>query len=124
MPFIATCDAPAFALHGAAFTGLASPSRGASETAAWIVTLHSGTPATPHQLTREEIFVGLEGRAMATVGDQHYEVTPGSALIVPPHTMFTITNPDATPFKAVAVLPVGGQAMIAGKDPFTPPWAA
>lgn len=124
MPFIASSDAPAFTLHGAVFTGLASPSRGAAETATWIVTLPAGVPATPHQLTREEIFVGLEGRALATVGGQAYEVTPGSALVVPPHTMFTITNPDAAPFKAVALLPVGGQAVIAGQAPFTPPWAA
>ncbi|ATQ77182.1 cupin [Massilia violaceinigra] len=124
MSFIASTEAPTFKLHGASFTGLASPSRGATETAVWIVTLDSGTPATPHQLTREEIFVGLEGHATAKIGDQSFEVTPGSALVVPPHTMFTITNSGATPFKAVAVLPVGGQAVIAGQPAFTPPWAA
>ncbi|NKI70240.1 cupin domain-containing protein [Collimonas pratensis] len=124
MPFIATADAPTFNLHGASFTGLASPDRGATETAVWIVTLYPDTPAVPHQLTREEIFVGLEGRAMATIGDQSYEVTPGSALVVPAHTVLTLRNPDVTPFRAVAILPVGGQALIAGQTAFTPPWAA
>ncbi|CUI02830.1 cupin domain-containing protein [Massilia antarctica] len=124
MPFIPACAAPTFNLHGASFTGLASPQRGATDTSVWIVTLNAGTPGIPHQLTREEIFVGLEGRAVATIGDQTHELTAGSALIVPPHTMFTLTNPDAAPFRAVAVLPVGGQALIADQPPFTPPWAA
>jgi mannose-6-phosphate isomerase-like protein (cupin superfamily) len=123
MPFIATADAPTFSLHGATFTGLSSPNRGATENAVWVVTLHAGTPAVPHQLTREETFVGLEGRALARIGDKTYEVTAGSALVVPADTEFEISNPDPTPFRAVAILPVGGQAIIAGGAPFTPPWA-
>jgi len=124
MPFIASTDAPTFDMHGASFTGLASPARGATETAVWIVTLFPGTPATPHQLTREEVLVGLEGHAVATIGDRAYALTAGSAVVVPPHTNFSISNAGATPFRAVAVLPVGGQALLAGQAPFTPPWAA
>ena len=124
MPFIAQHDAPAFSLHGASFTGLASPTRGATETAVWLLALAPGTPGTPHQLTREEVFIGLEGQASATVGNETYQITPGSALIVPAHTTFTINNNSDALFRAVAVLPVGGQAMLAGQAPFTPPWAA
>lgn len=123
MPFIATADAPTFALHGASFTGLASPSRGAAENAVWLLTLQPGTPAVPHRLTREETFVGLEGRASARVGDETFEITPGSALVVPPDVPLAIGNPNDTPFRAVAVLPVGGQAVVDGGEPFTPPWA-
>jgi len=35
MPFIAAADAPQFDLHGATFTGLASPSRGAAANSVW-----------------------------------------------------------------------------------------
>jgi mannose-6-phosphate isomerase-like protein (cupin superfamily) len=124
MPFIASSEAPRFDMHGASFIGLASPTRGSMENAVWIVTLPPGTPPKPHQLTREEIFVGLEGRARAEVGGQRFEITPGSSLIVPPGIVFTIENVGETPFKAVAVLPVGGQALVAGQEAFTPPWAA
>lgn len=124
MPFIAHEDAPVFDMHNARFLGLASPARGARETAAWIVTLAPESQGAPHQLTREEVFIGLEGRAIASVGEATFEVTPHSALIVPAHTPFAISNPDGVPFRAVAILPVGGQASIAGGPPFTPPWAA
>lgn len=124
MPFIAHKDAPTFEMHNARFLGLASPARGAQETAAWIVTLAPESKGTPHQLTREEVLIGLEGGAIATVGDATFEVTPHSALIVPAHTPLTLSNPNSVPFRAVAILPVEGQASSAGGPLFTPPWAA
>jgi len=123
MPFIAHADAPVFEMHNARFLGLASPARGAQETAAWIVTLAPGSAGVAHQLTREEVFVALEGRAIATVGAATHEVTPHSALVVPAGTPFSLSNPDDVPFRAVAILPVGGQASVAGGPAFTPPWA-
>lgn len=124
MPFIAADAAPAFELHGAAFTGLAAPSRGARENAVWLITLTDAAQAVAHTLSREETLVCLEGRATAHLGEDVHEMTPGSALVIPPGVEFSIRNPHATPFKAVAVLPVGGQATIGGQPAFTPPWAA
>ena len=124
MPFIAADSAPSFELHGAAFTGLASPSRGSTENAVWLVTLSDTGQAVPHTLSREETLVCIEGRALARLGAEAHELTPGSALVIPAGVEFSIRNPHPTPFKAVAVLPVGGQARIAGQAAFTPPWAA
>lgn len=119
---IAPADAPTFALPGIEFTGLAAPSRGATESAVWVVSILPGTPGAPHQLTREEVLIALEGRARATVGEIDYELEAGGALIVPPGTEFMLANPYAAPFRAVAVLPVGGVAVMGG-DTFIPPWA-
>ena len=124
MPFIAADSAPSFELHGAAFTGLASPSRGSTENAVWLVTLSDTGQAVPHTVSREEILVCIEGRALAQLGAETQELTPGSALVIPAAIEFSIHNPHPAPFKAVAVLPVGGQATIAGQPAFTPPWAA
>jgi mannose-6-phosphate isomerase-like protein (cupin superfamily) len=124
MPFIAADAAPTFELHGAAFAGLTSPTRGSTENAVWMVTLTDAGQAVPHTLSREETLVCIEGRAFARLGAEAYELTPGSALVIPAGVEFSIRNPHAAPFKAVAVLPVGGQAMIAGQPAFTPPWAA
>lgn len=123
MPFIDAADAPRFELHGASFVGLAAPSRGATETAAWIVTLAPGTTGVPHRLTREEVFVALDGAARAMVGDQVHELRPGCALVVPAGTELRLDNPFDAPFRTVAVLPVGGQALLEGQAAFVPPWA-
>lgn len=124
MPYISYLDAPNFELHGASFTGLASPSRGSIENAVWIVTLHPGTTGMPHKLNREEIFVGLEGCASARINEQTYEITVGDALVVPANAEFQISNLASTQFRAVAVLPVGGQAALENNILFTPPWTA
>lgn len=123
MPFISAEQAPRFELHGAAFVGLASPSRGSTDNSVWMVTLLDSSQAVPHRLTREETLVCIEGRALASLSGEIFEMTPGSAIVIPPDTEFSIRNPHAAPFRAVAVLPVGGQAAIAGQQPFTPPWA-
>ncbi|MBX3620170.1 MAG: cupin domain-containing protein [Rhizobacter sp.] len=124
MPFIAAADAPVFTLPGVTFTGLASPSRGSRETAAWRLSMAPGTAPHVHRLTREEIFIGLSGRAEAQVGGTRHTLSAGCALVVPPGVDFSLSNPHELAFEAVAVLPVGGQAVVAGGAPFVPPWAA
>lgn len=121
-PLIAAADAPTFTLPGIKVTGLAAPSRGAAESAVWIVQILPGTPGVPHQLTREEVLVALEGRARATVAAVEYDLETGGALIIPRGTDFALANPYTLPFRAVAVLPVGGAAIVGG-DTFVPPWA-
>ena len=46
----------------------------------------------------------------------------GRELPAHPATPFTLANPDQETFRAVAVLPVGGAAIM-GDDTFIPPWA-
>jgi len=123
MPFISSAQAAHFELHGAAFVGLASPARGSTANSVWMVTLLDSGQAVPHRLSREETLVCIEGHAFANLSGEVFEMTPGSAIVIPPETEFSIRNPHAEPFRAVAVLPVGGQVTIAGQQPFTPPWA-
>ena len=122
MPFIAATDAPQFDLHGATFTGLASPSRGAAANSVWLVTLSDTAQAVTHTLSAEETIVCIEGRALATLGDGQHELTPGSAIVIPPDVPFSLRNPHAAPFRGVAIMPVGAQACVSGQPPFTPPW--
>jgi quercetin dioxygenase-like cupin family protein len=122
MHLIKSSLAPAFEIPGLRVIGLAAPSRGASETCVWRITIAPGTPATPHAISREEIFVALSGEARIELDGRSQTLTPGDALVVPAGEMFSLSNPGAEPFSALAVLPVGGQAMLPGGEPFSPPW--
>lgn len=122
MPIIKSSVAPEFALPGLHVVGLASPARGAQETSVWRLAIAAGTPGTPHTVDREEIFVALSGRAVATVGGETHAFAAGDALIVPAGTPFALANPHAEPFEAIAALPVGGRARMPDGEPFTPPW--
>jgi quercetin dioxygenase-like cupin family protein len=125
MTHISAADAPIFTMHGAQFTGLASPSRGATETAAWRVAVAPGSAkGATHQLSREEILVALRGSAFARIGEAEYVFREGDAIIIPAFTDFSLGNPSDQPFEAIAIFPVGGRALLPGEAPFTPPWAA
>ena len=123
MPVIPGATAPTFSLPGLVVTGLAAPSRGAAETSVWHLVLEPGATGVAHSMDREEVFVAVAGRALATVGDEETPLAAGDALVVPAGRCFSLANPSAEPFRAVVALPVGGRASMPGQAPFVPPWA-
>jgi quercetin dioxygenase-like cupin family protein len=123
MPLISADSSPRFAIPGLRVVGRAAPSRGARESCVWEVEVAPGSPGTPHQLSREEIFLCIGGHGEAEVAGERVALAPGDTLVVPANTSFCLANPGSEPFRAVCVLPVGGQAQLPGGAPFTPPWA-
>ena len=109
-------------LGGTRFTSLATPSRGCAETSVWTVEIDPGVPATPHSLTREEVFVVLDGTAAVVLDGVEGVAGRGDAIVVPPGVDFQIANGGDTVLRLLCCLPVGGQAVTADGR-FTPPWA-
>jgi mannose-6-phosphate isomerase-like protein (cupin superfamily) len=123
VPHISKDAAPTFTIPGLTVTGLAAPSRGATETSMWTLELAPETPGTPHAVNREEVFVALAGRAAVELSGRKLELEAGDALIVPAGETFAIANPHAEAFRAVAATPVGGHAVLPSGERFVPPWA-
>jgi len=123
MPVIPAPAAPTHELPGVRFTTLATPSTGTAETSVWHVELAPGADAQPHRVTREEIFVGITGRAVATLDGVPHPVGAGDALVVRPDVDFALAVDGDEPFRALVCQPVGGGAVLPGGEPFTPPWA-
>ena len=74
-------------------------------------------------MEREEVFVALAGTARVTIESQTSDVAAGDALIVDAGVPFTLVNAGEVPFEAVACVPVGARAIVAG-EAFVPPWTA
>jgi mannose-6-phosphate isomerase-like protein (cupin superfamily) len=75
-------------------------------------------------LTRQEVFVVLDGHGSASIGGVEHQLTAGSVVVVPADTDFAIeAAADAEALVALCCLPVGGQAVIGEAAPFVPPWA-
>lgn len=123
MPVIAAPLSPTHQLGGTTFTSLATPSRGSARTSVWEVQIAAGEAPTPHQLTDEEIFVVLEGVAAVTINGAAVPANVGDAIIVPAGVPFVLANAGAQPLRLLCCFPVGGQAVLADGEPFTPPWA-
>jgi quercetin dioxygenase-like cupin family protein len=114
---------PTHELAGARFTALATPSRGSVDTSVWSVEIEPGSSGAPHRLTREEVFVVLDGCAEVLLDGERSTAGPGDAIVVPPGVSFALAAVGSTPLRALCCLPVGGQAQLADGAPFTPPWA-
>jgi quercetin dioxygenase-like cupin family protein len=110
-------------LGGTRFTSLATPTRGSEETAVWHVEIEPGVAPTPHSLTREEVFVVLDGSAEVTLGGARSVANAGDAIVVPAGVGFALASATAEPVRLLCCLPVGGQAQLADGTTFTPPWA-
>ena len=124
MTLITQQTAPPFAAGGTTITGYAAPSRGARSVSLWRIELAPGSSSPLHQMDVEEVFLGLEGSAVAEVGGQETTVTAGDCLILPAATPFVLTAAHDGPFRAVACMPAGGQAtLLPDGETFVPPWA-
>jgi mannose-6-phosphate isomerase-like protein (cupin superfamily) len=123
MPILRAPAQPTHDIGTARFTSLATPTRGATDTAVWIVDILPGTPARPHWLTREEVFVVLDGTASARIDGQADEAAAGDAIVVPAGAEFELANAGSGPLRMLCCMPVGGQARFADGVSFTPPWA-
>ena len=123
MPVIAASPTPTHDIGTARFTSLATPSLGTTETSVWSVEIAPNTPATPHALTREEIFVVMAGVAAVTIDGVRSTARVGDAIVVPALTRFELTNASDGELRLLCCMPVGGQGIIGDDDPFTPPWA-
>ena len=127
MPHAPLADAPTFTHAGITFRSLAVPSRGSSEVAVWRTELPAGAASEPHTMSREEVFVVVEGRISGEVGGQAVEARAGDAVIVPADTVLVLRNPGDAPAVITAVTSVGMQATVpspdGGQATFAPPWA-
>ena len=122
MPVIPAPSEFTHELPHARFMSLATPSRGSHELCVWRVHLAPHAEPQTHQLTREEVFVVLSGRAHVLLGTDELEAGAGDVIVVPPNTDFALRPVSDEPLEALCCLPVGGRAR-AGERLFTPPWA-
>lgn len=123
MPVLTAPSSPTHVVGTTRFTSLATPTSGTTHTSIWSVEIAAGTPATPHSLTAEELFVVTAGRAKVQMDDDESTAHPGDVIVIPPDTVFALVNDGDEPLHLLCCLPVGGQARMADGTTFTPPWS-
>jgi quercetin dioxygenase-like cupin family protein len=114
---------PTHCLGDTRFTSLATPSRGSSDNAVWLVEMDPGAGATPHSLTHEEIFVVLAGRATVCIEGTSTVAQATDAIVVPSETVFELGNAGDTVLRMLCCMRVGGRAQLGDGTTMTPPWS-
>jgi quercetin dioxygenase-like cupin family protein len=123
MHLITRTDAPTFDAGGTAVRAYAAPSRGSTEVSVWQIELAPGSTSPRHHMNREEVFLGLDGHAVAEIDGTEHGLGAGDCLILPAGTDFTLHVPGQQPFRAVACMPAGAQAtLVPDGTSFVPPW--
>jgi mannose-6-phosphate isomerase-like protein (cupin superfamily) len=116
-------QAPTFRLDGVTAVGYASPSRGAHDLSLWRLSLVPGETSPAHTLSREEVFLALNGSAVATIDGTAHAFAAGDCVVVRAGAPFTLVAGDEG-LDAVCAMAAGGQATILPDGPtVTPPWA-
>jgi len=123
MPLMNKTSANTVEMNGVSFVPIAAPSRGSQESVMWRTTVSPNTPGALHHLTREELILAVSGTALVHIGEESHPLAPGDAFAVPAFTDFRVDCVGDTPFEFVAVLPVGGRAVMPGKPAFALPWS-
>jgi quercetin dioxygenase-like cupin family protein len=89
----------------------------------WSVDIAPDTPAVPHTLTREEVFVVLSGTATLRFDGMPGIATTGVAIVVPAGVPSELANESDAVLMLLCCMPVGGQACLADGTVMVPPWA-
>lgn len=121
---ISTHDAQTFDQPGLRAVGYAAPSRGSRELSMWRLELAANEASPGHTLSHEEVFLALDGSAVAHIDGMAHPFGAGDCLVVPPGARFALTT-GPQGLSAVCAMAAAGQATFLPDGPtITPPWAA
>lgn len=124
MAVIRSTEGTEHRLHGAVFTSYANSTTGSTELRAWTTRLPSGQEGAEHQISREEIFLVLEGTARVSLDGQESALAPGDVLVAPADSRLRLDNPGAQDVLIWATTSAGLSARLADGSVVSPPWAA
>ncbi|WP_017541028.1 cupin domain-containing protein [Nocardiopsis halophila] len=124
MPLIRPGDARVHRMHGAEFTAFATSATGAAELRAWRLDVPAGTEGADHTVTREEVFLALDGEISLSIDGRTEHLAPGDAAVVPALSRLRLDNPGDTPARVWVTAPTGLAAVMPDGSLVRPPWAA
>lgn len=122
MPILRFDDAPEFELSGIRIRGLASPSRGATETMTYRVELAGGQRLPDHTHDHEEVSHVVSGRWTVSIDGEESALAPGDTVVIPAgvtHGSYTREGDEAV---ILTSMPVGTVMFRPDGEQVSPPW--
>jgi quercetin dioxygenase-like cupin family protein len=122
MPILRFADAPEFDLSGIRVRGIASPSRGSTESMTYRLDVTGGQHVPAHTHDHEEVSHLLSGRWTVTIEAADTPLEPGDTVIVPAgvtHASYTRAGEEAM---ILTTMPVGTLTIRSDGERVSPPW--
>jgi mannose-6-phosphate isomerase-like protein (cupin superfamily) len=121
MPVIGTHDAIEHRLHDSTFRSFAAPATGSRELCAWRLEVPARTAGVPHRVTKEEVFLLLDGQLTVTLDGVAATAGPGDVVLVPAGAEVKVDSGD-TAATVWVTTSVGLEATMRDGTRISPPW--
>lgn len=95
--------------HGNTLRGIATPALGAKNYEVWRTSVAVGSRTPLHRHESEEVFIFLQGKGKARIGDQEFTFEAPATVVAPanvPHQFFNIGD---VPTDAIVVVGIGSK---------------
>ena len=122
MPILKYSDAPEFDLAGIRIRGLASPSRGATETMTYRLELASGQRLPEHTHDREEVSHVVSGRWVVSIDGEETELGPGDTVVIPTGVTHSSRTRDGDQATILTSMPTGTVMIRPDGERVSPAW--
>ena len=109
-------------MHGAVFHSYVAPAQGSRELCAWRLEVAAGNEGVPHRVSREEVFLGLDGEPTVTVDGVAETVGRGDVVFVPAGAEVCVDNRSVARAAMWVTTSVGLEATTAEGATIRPPW--
>ena len=111
-----------FENHGNTLRGIATPGLGATSYEVWRTSVAVGSATPLHRHESEEVFIFLQGKGKARIGDQEFSFEAPATVVAPanvPHQFFNIGD---VPTDAIVVVGIGSKIWDATGKEMQLPW--
>jgi len=108
--------------HGNTLRGIATPGLGATSHEVWRTSVAVGSATPLHSHESEEVFIFLQGKGKARIGDQEFTFEAPATVVAPanvPHQFFNIGD---VPTDAIVVVGIGSKIWDATGKEMQLPW--
>lgn len=124
MPVIRSTEATVFEVQGARFASYASSAAGSRELCAWRTEVPDAGAGMPHRVSREEVFLIIEGSVRLALDEETHALGVGDVAVVPAGTLLRLDNLGPGPAAMWVSTSCGLEAELADGTRMSPPWAA
>ncbi len=122
MPILRFEDTPEFDLSGIRIRGLASPSRGATETMTYRVELIGGQQLPEHTHDHEEVSHVVSGRWFVSVAGEESDLGPGDTVMIPAGVTHSSRTREGDEAVILTSMPTGTAMIRDDGERRSPPW--
>jgi quercetin dioxygenase-like cupin family protein len=122
MPILKLHDAPRFDLNGVLIRGLASPSRGATETMTYRLELGGGQRLPEHAHDHQEVSHVVSGRWTVSIDGEETTLGTGDTVVIPVGVKHSSRTDDGDEAVILTAMPVGTLMIRADGERVSPPW--